>query len=282
MRSMERSRHWRWAGRTTPTRMAGGSPLRRSINMRRRWRLGLESARRTCRPFSRTWRIFRPAIWGSWASRMIYFQPSGDRFLDGDGKGSYECVAWTREARSGRRPMRTMLKLWLLLVTLGLAPQGRGQGPVLAGVAPVLEGGIGFSYVKSDVPSQGNMAMNGVLVSGREDLNAYLGAKLEVGDSRSFDAFQTGRRADILTYMGGPVFYPVRRRKFSIYAQVLLGGARETGVNFERDRKSTRLNSSHSQISYAVFCLKKKKTHAIATTRCPRLNSWDTHHIRTL
>src|SRR2546430_6206267 len=27
------------------------------------------------------------------------------------------------------------------------------------------------------------------------------------------------------------------------------------------DRKSTRLNSSHSQISYAVFCLKKKKHH---------------------
>src|SRR5688572_31839892 len=27
----------------------------------------------------------------------------------------------------------------------------------------------------------------------------------------------------------------------------------------EQDRKSTRLNSSHSQISYAVFCLKKKK-----------------------
>src|SRR6478672_8538045 len=28
----------------------------------------------------------------------------------------------------------------------------------------------------------------------------------------------------------------------------------------DRDRKSTRLNSSHDQISYAVFCLKKKKT----------------------
>src|SRR5688572_32473034 len=28
---------------------------------------------------------------------------------------------------------------------------------------------------------------------------------------------------------------------------------------YQRDRKSTRLNSSHSQISYAVFCLKKKK-----------------------
>src|SRR2546430_11494864 len=35
--------------------------------------------------------------------------------------------------------------------------------------------------------------------------------------------------------------------------RLLLVGERE-------DRKSTRLNSSHSQISYAVFCLKKKKT----------------------
>src|SRR2546430_10195204 len=33
----------------------------------------------------------------------------------------------------------------------------------------------------------------------------------------------------------------------------------------QEDRKSTRLNSSHSQISYAVFCLKKKKTNNTAT-----------------
>src|SRR2546427_11971050 len=32
-----------------------------------------------------------------------------------------------------------------------------------------------------------------------------------------------------------------------------------TGFKTSVDRKSTRLNSSHSQISYAVFCLKKKK-----------------------
>src|SRR2546430_4254538 len=38
------------------------------------------------------------------------------------------------------------------------------------------------------------------------------------------------------------------------------------------DRKSTRLNSSHSQISYAVFCLKKKKySHQPSRTRPPRL-----------
>src|SRR2546430_3553093 len=38
-----------------------------------------------------------------------------------------------------------------------------------------------------------------------------------------------------------------------------------------QDRKSTRLNSSHSQISYAVFCLKKKKQLKTANHRTPEL-----------
>src|SRR2546430_8552011 len=45
-----------------------------------------------------------------------------------------------------------------------------------------------------------------------------------------------------------------------------------------RDRKSTRLNSSHSQISYAVFCLKKKKKNirqTELTIRCFRQNHTD-------
>src|SRR2546427_4800492 len=45
--------------------------------------------------------------------------------------------------------------------------------------------------------------------------------------------------------------------------QILIGDFRNRDVididNHRSDRKSTRLNSSHSQISYAVFCLKKKK-----------------------
>src|SRR2546430_11405239 len=47
-------------------------------------------------------------------------------------------------------------------------------------------------------------------------------------------------------------------------------GADSAGRDDNRDRKSTRLNSSHSQISYAVFCLKKKKEHAcdIEHRRC--------------
>src|SRR5688572_32458473 len=41
--------------------------------------------------------------------------------------------------------------------------------------------------------------------------------------------------------------------------EVLDEHRRRVAGDERRDRKSTRLNSSHSQISYAVFCLKKKK-----------------------
>src|SRR2546430_16928052 len=46
-----------------------------------------------------------------------------------------------------------------------------------------------------------------------------------------------------------------------VLSDARLGHDRESEVRHRAvgDRKSTRLNSSHSQISYAVFCLKKKK-----------------------
>src|SRR2546430_5784437 len=44
----------------------------------------------------------------------------------------------------------------------------------------------------------------------------------------------------------------------------------DTGPNTGGDRKSTRLNSSHSQISYAVFCLKKKKKQIDTFIREPQ------------
>src|SRR5947209_13732368 len=50
---------------------------------------------------------------------------------------------------------------------------------------------------------------------------------------------------------------PLRRRP--ILERPLGVGGRL--VLLERDRKSTRLNSSHANISYAVFCLKKKRKH---------------------
>src|SRR2546430_7602059 len=47
------------------------------------------------------------------------------------------------------------------------------------------------------------------------------------------------------------------------YGKVLQEQGLRLSDMVEQDRKSTRLNSSHSQISYAVFCLKKKKKNKL-------------------
>src|SRR3712207_7412223 len=48
----------------------------------------------------------------------------------------------------------------------------------------------------------------------------------------------------------------------------------------EADRKSTRLNSSHANISYAVFCLKKKNNNTHNNAKSTKFNSTP-HHILT-
>src|SRR3712207_7898919 len=53
----------------------------------------------------------------------------------------------------------------------------------------------------------------------------------------------------------------LRRRRLPGAHGSRLRRRRPGPVPGRRDRKSTRLNSSHANISYAVFCLKKKKNH---------------------
>src|SRR3712207_5025899 len=102
--------------------------------------------------------------------------------------------------------------------------------------------------------------------------------------------YRTAARLDPSLRLSPPQAFPERRRRMAAYEhnpsrRALLGAAvalpflpRQPGldpgsifpsasqdrwtpdqVRNDEDRKSTRLNSSHANISYAVFCLKKKK-----------------------
>src|SRR3712207_8519806 len=59
---------------------------------------------------------------------------------------------------------------------------------------------------------------------------------------------------------------PVTGTGMSTYAGSSPWAAARTYTGFWRDRKSTRLNSSHVNISYAVFCLKKKTREPLYTS----------------
>src|SRR3712207_7627950 len=52
---------------------------------------------------------------------------------------------------------------------------------------------------------------------------------------------------------------------FALFGSLTLASASDIRDKAHTDRKSTRLNSSHANISYAVFCLKKKTNHAHIT-----------------
>src|SRR5699024_12384576 len=88
--------------------------------------------------------------------------------------------------------------------------------------------------------------------------------------SRSFFSFSATATTEIYTlslHDALPIFHTADRIDQLLDGRVLdhepgrarLHGAAQVPGPTEGDRKSTRLNSSHVSISYAVFCLKKKK-----------------------
>src|SRR5256885_13309171 len=66
--------------------------------------------------------------------------------------------------------------------------------------------------------------------------------------------------------------HAIREKNQCVACIQLLSGTLVHGCGVE-DRKSTRLNSSHLVISYAVFCLKKKNNELIIVLRIPYLHS---------
>src|SRR5207245_11759224 len=75
---------------------------------------------------------------------------------------------------------------------------------------------------------------------------------------RDLHSFPTRRSSDLPPGAGGGAVVSPRARRARPVSHDRVHGLRRP-YPVDPDRKSTRLNSSHGSISYAVFCLKKKK-----------------------
>src|SRR2546430_7535265 len=75
----------------------------------------------------------------------------------------------------------------------------------------------------------------------------------------------SGGQPSVVRARGSALQYTAETGSPQITARLVTVGENARAAKADQDRKSTRLNSSHSQISYAVFCLKKKK---IAMRNC--------------
>src|SRR5688572_32419050 len=85
----------------------------------------------------------------------------------------------------------------------------------------------------------------------------------QIGRLLSFFFFRTRRPPGSTLFPYTTLFRSKQKQSAPANAAPFPASARQRSFqktsDCHRDRKSTRLNSSHSQISYAVFCLKKKK-----------------------
>jgi opacity protein-like surface antigen len=125
-----------------------------------------------------------------------------------------------------------------------------GQEPRFPSVGPTVSVTIGYAYLNSEVPTAGRINENGVVFGVSTDFNRRFGIKVEASYTRAYGAFGIDHHSDVLTYLGGPIFYPVRCRRFSIYTHALIGAARITGVIPESN--GTFLLGETNKLAWAI------------------------------
>lgn len=118
----------------------------------------------------------------------------------------------------------------LLLLLALFAPWTVAQSPRAAAIGSHISASLGYSFTSLVVPSSSRIGLNGLDAALTIDVIPHLGARVDLGYVRASDVLNSGNHSDILSYLAGPVFYPVRRRKLAVYAQGLLGAARVTGA----------------------------------------------------
>lgn len=120
---------------------------------------------------------------------------------------------------------------WKLALALAIFPASAlAQAPLPTGSGPSISTSLGYSYLSMPIPSATRIDMNGAAASVSVDFRSRFGAKIDVNYTRTANVFDTGRHSDVLTYMLGPLFYPVRTDRWSVYVQALAGGGRVTGI----------------------------------------------------
>jgi len=120
---------------------------------------------------------------------------------------------------------------WKLVLVLLLFPVSAfAQLPFSAGYKPVVDVSIGYSYVSFPIPSSSRINMNGLEASFAATFRSRFGAKIDLDYVRAANVLGSGRHSDVLTYMLGPLYYPINTDRLTVYVQALAGYSRIDGV----------------------------------------------------
>jgi opacity protein-like surface antigen len=102
--------------------------------------------------------------------------------------------------------------------------------PVFVGRGVSVRVSAGYAFMSLGMPSSGRVNLSGPAATVTADLSPRFGMSVDLSYVRASNVLDTGRHADTLSYLAGPVFYPLRTAKLTTYVHGLGGGARVTGV----------------------------------------------------
>jgi len=123
--------------------------------------------------------------------------------------------------------VKVMLMLLAVFVWL---PAAFGQLPAAAGRAPNVDAYVGYAYVNENESSANRASLNGVDSGITYAFLPRFGLQTDIGYVRTANINGSTHHADILTFMAGPVFYPIRKKGRAFYVHALIGGGRATGA----------------------------------------------------
>jgi len=130
--------------------------------------------------------------------------------------------------------MNTVAKLALFsspfLCAALFPPNVEAQAPLTTGSGPSIQTHAGFAYLEQPAPTSSRIPMYGIDTGATVEVSRRFGVRLDLGYARASNVLSSGHHSDILSYLGGPVFYPLTTRRMQTYVQFLAGGARVTGV----------------------------------------------------
>jgi hypothetical protein len=132
-----------------------------------------------------------------------------------------------------RNAMRTIGKVscfLFMLVAPALAQNQIADGPSPAVAGPAYDVSVGYTNLTMAIPSAQHLNLSGLDVGGRVDLNSRWGAMVDSTYVRTSNVLGTGHGGYQLSFLSGPMFYPVEHGNTRMFVHGLAGAALVDGA----------------------------------------------------
>jgi hypothetical protein len=111
----------------------------------------------------------------------------------------------------------------LVLVASSVAQNRLEATPPVAGYGPTYDVSLGYSYLSSSIPSAGRVNLTGIEATGHADFLPHWGVAIDSGYVRTSNVLDTGHTGYTLTFLAGPVFYPIDHGRTKAFLHALAG-----------------------------------------------------------